>query len=191
MTPAPPIVFADANVLYSAALRDILIDLTLAEVIRVRWSEQVLSEVSRAIRRQRPDIPEDRLTRLFTAMNAALPDAMIPQSASANLSARLPDPGDTHVLRSALQGGCTHIVTFNVSDFPSVELAKDGAICAIDPDTFLLHQLTRHAPEFLTAIRRIQSSLNNPVIPLPLFLDKLERCRIPQTAGLLRILLAR
>ena len=34
---AAPVIFADANVLYARALRDILIELALAEVIQLRW----------------------------------------------------------------------------------------------------------------------------------------------------------
>ena len=38
---APPIVFADVNVLYASAPRDILIELALADVIELRWSQIV------------------------------------------------------------------------------------------------------------------------------------------------------
>lgn len=36
---AAPVVFADANVLYSSALRDLLMQLALNGVVSLRWSE--------------------------------------------------------------------------------------------------------------------------------------------------------
>jgi hypothetical protein len=47
--PVVPVVFADANVLYNSALRDILIELALADIIRLHWSPLVLDELSRPL----------------------------------------------------------------------------------------------------------------------------------------------
>jgi predicted nucleic acid-binding protein len=177
MPSAMPPVFVDANVLYSAALRDILMELSLAGVIRVHWSAQVLQEVKRALQRQRPDIPDERLDALFAAMNAALPDALVPDALDYYpLKATLPDPDDRHVLAAALQARCGIILTFNLADFPEVELGKeDAGITAMHPDLFFLTQLTTNAAPFLHAVTAVQSGLSNPVIPLPAFIQRLER----------------
>jgi predicted nucleic acid-binding protein len=117
MASATPPVFVDANVLYSATLRDILMELSLAGVIRVHWSAQVIGEVKCALKRQRPDIPEDRITALFAAMNATLSDALVPDARDYPLKATLPDPDDGHVLAAALRAGCGIILTYNLGDF--------------------------------------------------------------------------
>jgi hypothetical protein len=93
-----PVVFADANVLYAAALRDILIELALAGALRLHWSAEVLEEVERALCRNRPDLDPRRLKRLFAAMNDVLPDAELVPQPLKSLTARLPDPDDAHVL---------------------------------------------------------------------------------------------
>ena len=52
---SPPLIFADANVLYASALRDILIELALDATVNLRWSPMVLDELARALVRTRPD----------------------------------------------------------------------------------------------------------------------------------------
>ena len=185
-----PVVFADANVLYAAALRDILIELALAGTIRLHWSAEVLEEVERALCRNRPDLDPRRLKRLFAAMNDVLPDAEVVPQPLKSLTARLPDPDDAHVLAGALAGGCSHILTFNLADFPAKELAKDGDIVAVHPDAFLLEVLTTEAAPFLNAVVTVQRSLTKPELPMPEFLDRLTRLGLSQTAALLRALLA-
>jgi hypothetical protein len=49
-----PFVFADTNVLYSAALRDILIELALLDALRLHWSAKVLEELKRSLLARRP-----------------------------------------------------------------------------------------------------------------------------------------
>lgn len=185
-----PVVFADANVLYAAALRDILIELALAGVIRLHWSAQVLEEVGRALRRNRPDLDPQRFKCLFSAMNSVLPDAEVRPVPLKTLSARLPDPDDAHVFAGALAGGCSHILTFNLTDFPARELSSDGEIVAVHPDAFLLEVLTTEAVPFINALVAVQRSLSRPELPMPEFLDRLARIGLTQTASLLRALLA-
>lgn len=184
-----PVVFADANVLYAAALRDILIELALAGAIRLHWSADVLEEVERALCRNRHDLDPRRHKRLFAAMNDVLPDAKVEPVPLKTLSARLPDPDDAHVLAGAVAGGCSHILTFNLADFPAKELARDGDIVAVHPDAFLLEVLTTEAA-LLNAVVAVQRSLSRPELPMPEFLDRLARLGLSQTAALLRALLA-
>jgi predicted nucleic acid-binding protein len=77
MTSARPLVFADANVLYASALRDILIELILDAVIGLRWSPIVLEELSRALVRTRAEYTDAKALRLVAAMIAASPDALV------------------------------------------------------------------------------------------------------------------
>jgi predicted nucleic acid-binding protein len=181
-------VFADANVLYGAALRDILMELALGGAVALHWSQRVEDEVERALGRQRPDIGPERIRRQFTHMNLVLPAARVEPGAEV-LAARLPDPDDEHILRAALAVPCSHIVTFNLADFPVAELAKEGDITVIHPDALLLNLLTAHSAVFLNAIQTIQSSLQQPPIPLARYLENLRRIGVTQTADLLDALL--
>jgi predicted nucleic acid-binding protein len=152
-----PAVFADANVLYSAALRDILIELAVARVIRLHWSEAVLDELDKAILSARPTTSKVRLASRRTAMNAALPDANVVPAPGRALMAKLPDPNDQHVLAAALDGGCTTLLTFNLRDFPPEQLALEEAdIAAVHPDAFLLTLLTTTAAPVIKVIEEVR-----------------------------------
>lgn len=180
-----PVVFADANVLYAAAARDILIELALGGAVRLHWSEEVLREMARALDRR--GIPEAAVSRLISAMNAALPDAMVPTVVK-TFARRLPDPSDEHVLDSAISCGATHLMTFNLIDFPNDILELEG-LRAVHPDAFLLDQLTRDAVPLLTAVSAIQARLTRPVMAWPAYLEALRRYQLAQTADLLGHLL--
>ena len=67
----------DANVLYPAYLRDALLRLAEAEVYQVRWSRQILDEMSRNELKNNPDMPEESMERLVRTMEKAFPDAMV------------------------------------------------------------------------------------------------------------------
>ena len=71
---ARPVALLDANVLYPARLRDLLLRLNLAGLYQARWSDQILDECFRNILEDRPDLSVNRLARTRRNMNAALPD---------------------------------------------------------------------------------------------------------------------
>jgi hypothetical protein len=59
----------DANVLYPNTLRDLLIRIAQSGTVQAKWTNAILDEMSRALRRNRPDIPEEKLERLRELMN--------------------------------------------------------------------------------------------------------------------------
>jgi hypothetical protein len=67
----------DANVLYPAYLRDALLRLAEAEIYQVRWSRQILDEMTRNVLENNPDLPEERIERLVRTMERAFPEAMV------------------------------------------------------------------------------------------------------------------
>ena len=67
----------DANVLYPARLRDLLIRLAIDGQYAARWSEQILDECFRNLVANRPDLPSEYLARTRTLMGVALPDALV------------------------------------------------------------------------------------------------------------------
>lgn len=182
-----PAIFADTNVLFSAALRDILIELAAARVIRLYWSEAVLDELGETILAARPTTPKTRLASRRAAMTAALPDANVVPAPDRVLVAKLPDPRDEHVLAAALDGGCTTLLTFNLKDFPAEQLAlEDADMTAVHPDTFLLTLLTTTAAPVIKVIEDVRQKLVAPPMPWPDYLASLARSGLPQTAELLR-----
>jgi hypothetical protein len=52
----PALAVYDANVLYPNTLRDLLIRLARAGVVRAKWTDRILDETFEALRRTRPDI---------------------------------------------------------------------------------------------------------------------------------------
>lgn len=97
----------------------------------------------------------------------------------------LPDPDDRHVLAAAICAGADVIVTVNLKDFPSSELAKYG-IEARHPDDFIA-DLLRLEPEVVCAAAKQQrTSLKNPPMDAEAFLATLERQGLPQSVAILR-----
>ncbi len=61
MTDLPPAVILDANVLFPATLRDLLLNLTEAEMLVSYWSADILDETFGSIARQRRDLSPEQL----------------------------------------------------------------------------------------------------------------------------------
>lgn len=53
----------DASVLYPAPLRDLLLELAVADLYRAKWSDAVHEEWIRSVLRDRPDLTRAQLER--------------------------------------------------------------------------------------------------------------------------------
>lgn len=67
----------DANVLYPAPLRDLLIRVAMTDVVRARWTDQILDECFRNVRAQRPGLAPFSLDRTRQLMNRAIRDVLV------------------------------------------------------------------------------------------------------------------
>ena len=67
---ARPVALLDANVLYPARLRDLLIRLDIAGLYRARWSEQILDECFENLLEDHSDLTDAQLSRTRQLMNA-------------------------------------------------------------------------------------------------------------------------
>jgi hypothetical protein len=105
------IVLYDACVLYPAPLRDLLMQLALADQFQARWTDQIHGEWTRNVLADRPDITPASLARCRRLMD----EPLIP-------TLTLPDPDDRHILAAAIHGEAEQIVTFNLGDFPASAL---------------------------------------------------------------------
>src|SRR5690606_37512917 len=101
----------DANVLYPAPLRDLLVRIGMTGVVRVKWTDEILDEVFRNILANRPDLTMEKLARTRSLMNGAIRDVQVDGYQSLIDSLDLPDPDDRHVLAAAIQCGAQSIIT--------------------------------------------------------------------------------
>jgi hypothetical protein len=67
--------FLDANALYPAELRNLLMRLALAEAYRPLWSDRAQKEWTEALARDRPDLPREKIERVRALMEQHIPDA--------------------------------------------------------------------------------------------------------------------
>lgn len=69
------VVLLDANVLYPAPVRDLLLRLSEVGVIVPKWTAQIQHEWIESLLRNRPDLKRNLLTRICNEMDKAFPDA--------------------------------------------------------------------------------------------------------------------
>lgn len=78
---ARPVALLDANVLYPARLRDLLLRLNVAGMYQARWSEQILDECFRNIIEDRPDLSVNRLALVLRVGRCGWPESRVPLQA--------------------------------------------------------------------------------------------------------------
>lgn len=175
----------DANVLYPATLRSLLMYLSLAELFRARWTEQIHDEWIRSLMRDRPEIPPERLAETRQLMDAHVKGALISGYEDLMAGLDLPDPNDRHVLAAAIHGRVDVIVTYDLSGFPATALSP-YRLEAQHPDIFLTHLLDLAPQAVITAVRHHRSRLTKPSLSAEDYLGSLERLQLPITARHLR-----
>ena len=157
----PVTAIIDANVLYPAPLRDLVIRLAQAGLVRARWTESIHDEWIRSVLKNNSQVSAERLTRTRALMNAAVRDCLVVRHEDMIESLTLPDPDDRHVLAAAICSGAQAIVTYNLKDFPTKTLAHFG-IEAQHPDDFLT-SLFEFSPGLVClTVKRQRESLRKP-----------------------------
>jgi predicted nucleic acid-binding protein len=185
VTSAPVVAVYDANVLYPALLRDLLIRLARAGLVGARWSNRIHEEWIRSLLLNRPDLTREQLERTRKLMDAAVPGAVVEKFERHIPKLELPDPDDRHVLAAAIQAKAKVIVTFNTRDFPRAAVAAYG-IQARRPDAFVTDLLSAD-PEAVYAVARAhRSALRKPPMTVEQYLDQLGRTGLKKTAEHLR-----
>lgn len=179
--------FLDANVLYPATLRSVLMELALAGAFRPLWSERVHDEWTRSLQRDRPDLSPDRIARTRALMLAHVDDAMVTGYEHLIETLSLPDPDDRHILAATIHGGATVIVTANVRDFPATALVAHD-IMALPPDDFICGLLAEDPQMVIAALSADRASLKNPPMTTDGYLAAIERAGLVETVAVLRTL---
>jgi hypothetical protein len=184
MTPVTAVY--DAWVLHPAPLRDLLLRLALADLVRARWTPDIHAEWIRTVLATRPDLTLAQLTRTRQLMDAHVRDCLVEAEYQALIPhLRLPDAEDRHVLAAAIHTHARVMVTYNLRDFPADTLAPYG-IAAQHPDAFVV-QLLEQAPERVcVAVEEQRRSLRQPPQSPEAFLAILLRQGLPETVARLR-----
>ncbi|MFB2978884.1 PIN domain-containing protein [Microseira sp. BLCC-F43] len=172
----------DANILYSASLRDLFVELALTNLFAARWTEEIHSEWMRNVLKNRPELTLERLTRTKNLMNANVQNCLVTDDEAFIPTLELPDANDRHVLAAAIRCHADYIVTFNLSDFPAQALERYG-ILAQHPDEFILYLITLGTEAVCAAAERQRSRLRNPPKTPDEYLETLINQGIPQSAA--------
>jgi len=151
----------DACVLYPAPLRDLLIGLAKTQLFRARWTETIHEEWTRAVLRQRPEIPQSKLDRTRCLMDSSVEDCLVTGFEPLIEGLSLPDVNDRHVLAAAIRTRASVIVTFNLKDFPCEYLAQFG-VEAQHPDEFVLNLLDLGLSNVCEVVKKQRQRLKNP-----------------------------
>ncbi|HLM67328.1 MAG TPA: PIN domain-containing protein [Longimicrobium sp.] len=126
----------DANVLYSAFARDVLLRLAAVHLFRPYWSERIHEEWTRNLLADRPDLSPASIARTRASMDAHFPYALVTGHEGLEEGFEEVARTDRHVAAAARTAGADYIVTHNVRDFPADALHPHG-IAAVTPDEFV------------------------------------------------------
>lgn len=175
----------DANVLYPAPVRDLLLQLAVTDIYRACWTADIHREWIEHLLQNEPHRKRADLERTRALMDQATRDALITGYENLIPALELPDPNDRHVLAAAIVGRCDVIVTANLKDFPESVLAAFG-IDAQHPDEFLCNHLNLAQGLFCTCVQKIRGRLKNPPYTTEEYLETLIRNGLVATAAELR-----
>lgn len=172
----------DANVLYPAPMRDVLMQLAVTDIFKAKWSDDIHREWIDALMRNEPHRDRAVLEQTRDLMNQATRDCLVTGYQTIISSLELPDPDDRHVLAAAIVGRCDVIVTQNLKDFPEAVLEPFG-ISTLHPDVFLSNHLALAPGLFCSALRRVRARLKNPPYTAEDYLVGLTRQGLVVTAA--------
>lgn len=180
-----PTALLDANVLYSAQIRDVLLQLAKSNLFLAKWTDSIQDEWIDARLRNDANLDRETLENLRNLMETETLDARVTDYEDLIDSLKLPDPDDRHVLAAAIVGGCNVIVTQNLKDFPEESLSPHD-IMAQHPDDFILSLLKVRTKAFCAAVRIIRGRLRNPPYSVEGYLENLNRSGLHMTSSELR-----
>lgn len=173
-------VILDACVLHPAHVRGALLWFAHERLFRPRWSDDIMAEWTRSLKRRFPDFSEEMLSRNRTTMDAHFPDANVEGYGRFVDVLDMPDPDDRHVLAAAIVGKADAIVTYNVKHFPP-EIAERYRLDIRHPDDFIVNVIDLEPSRALSALRRQRDVLRNPPFTAEQFLDKFRACGLIQS----------
>lgn len=176
----------DANVLFPAPLRDLLLQLATTKLFRARWSNAIHEEWMRTAKKARPDIPDTNWDELRRLMDAHAEDCLVTDFEPLIETLSLPDPNDRHVLAAAIKGRADVIVTFNLRHFPEADL-NTYDLTAQHPDVFIRHLSDLEPDAVAESARMVRARLKKPPVSVDQYLNTLHGQGLVETATELRL----
>ncbi len=176
----------DANVLFPAPLRDLLLQLATTKLFRARWSNAIHEEWMRVAKKTRPDIPDTNWDELRRLMDAHAEDCLVTDFEPLIETLSLPDPDDRHVLAAAIEGRADVIVTFNLKHFPEADL-NTYDLTAQHPDVFIRHLIDMEPDAVAESARMVRARLKKPSVSVDQYLNTLHRQGLVETVTKLRL----
>ncbi|MEJ7830565.1 MAG: PIN domain-containing protein [Segetibacter sp.] len=175
----------DANVLYPAPIRDLLLHLANVELYIPKWTEIIQEEWISNLLLKRTDLKRESLEKTKEAMNAAFPDSNITNFQEIIDSLSLPDKDDRHIVAAAIRSKADVIVTFNIKNFPKGYL-KLYDIEAQHPDDFITNLINLNKLKSLEALNNQVKNLRNPPKSKDEVLNTLENSGLKNSVALLK-----
>jgi predicted nucleic acid-binding protein len=145
----------DANVLWSAAVRDTILRAVRADSFRPAWTQRILEEVGRSLLRERPHLTPAQIDYVIDTLTRQFPEALV-DGYDDLIPAMRNHAGDRHVLAAAVRAGASVIVTSNLAHFDEAS-RKPYDIDLQTPDEFLCH-LWHLSPETVARVLREQAA---------------------------------
>ena len=176
----------DANVLYPAPMRDILVQLANDDLFRAKWTADIQCEWIEALIRNEPHRDRRKLERTRERMDSETRDALVTGYESLIDGLKLPDPDDRHVLAAAIVSCCDVIVTQNLKDFPQEALDPYG-IEVQRSDDFLAHHLDLFPRKARESVRKVRLRLKNPSYTVEDYLANLTQLDLIRTVSELKL----
>jgi len=178
----------DANILFSAPVRDYLLHLAELKMFIPKWTETIHEEWMGSLIKFRRDISPDSLNAAKIAMNIAFPDANVGGFDQIITEILLPDTKDRHVLAAAITAGAEHLVTFNTRDFPKPYLETFG-IRPLHPDEFISELIQENSDQCMLAINNQSNRLKHPPKSVSEVLSTLKKCGLHKSVDQLELVI--
>lgn len=179
----------DANVIFPAPIRDLLLSLAEDGHFKPFWTEEIHQEWKRNLLQKRPDLDSKRLDRTITLMNEAFPNASIEGYETRIAELSLSDPNDRHVLAAAMEASTDYLVTANLKDFITPILKKQKPQ-VIHPDDFICLIISKNPVSVVKCFYKLVLRLKNPPQSKEEVLSTLEKTGLIKTAYNFRELIA-
>jgi hypothetical protein len=181
----PPVVIFDACILYPFRLRNIVVQIAVDRVIDTHWTDEIHDEWIRNLSDNTPAIPIERLQRIRLRMNDALPHAMVTEYQEHCQAINLPDPGDRHVVAAGIAAGASVALTWNLRDFPAMELKRHG-LQRQSPDRFLADLYDMVPGLMVASLARARHNLSKTLVSVSGFIDILRNQKLRRLATKVR-----
>lgn len=179
MASSPVIAICDACILYPFHLRSIVVQAGVDRLFVARWSEQIHDEWMRNLVANAPGLLVNRLHAAKQLMNIALPAATVAGYEKHIPAITLPDPDDRHVVAAGIEAKASHILTWNLRDFPVGALKKHGLVRQT-PDDFLADIYDRTPGPLLGSLANARRNLSKSAMSTEAFLDMLRDQKLTQ-----------